>query len=489
MNKARLSCGVDVSIDIPTADCPSCPHGPTLLFTRYYADKKPRKFYACSACRDRKDCSFFQWADERVSDEKRNLREQIDAMHHPKTSHDQYTDRLQKFKAQASDKERRFCSSCSEILLPDEWPEHAGHDIKEVQLQQLDMPTELLRPLEDEKTLAQYLFSDNTVQLILDVFRRLRLSHVVCIGSPRIHEHIIKRYGAMKSFLLDIDYRYAQFFPPNSYQRFNMFNFHFFSGDKGRQHLVNFLSTKPSNIVFILDPPFGGIADVLASTVKRLWALATDSVTDPTDGEFPTFWCFPYFLESHVTGAMETLRMLDYKVDYKNHALYKNSKRRGSPVRLFTNVSAENIKLPASEGYRFCKECRRYVAKENKHCTECNSCTSKDGRTYIHCSHCKTCVKPGRVHCTVCGQCLPPAHECTKRDTVTAGCHICGQLDHKRKSCPQVTSRLSPLASVKRKSGHSDNMHNPKKKVKTERKKSTIGPKSKSYRKQKIKAK
>lgn len=25
-----------------------------------------RRFYACSACRDRKDCNFFQWEDEKV---------------------------------------------------------------------------------------------------------------------------------------------------------------------------------------------------------------------------------------------------------------------------------------------------------------------------------------------------------------------------------------------------------------------------------------
>ena len=37
---------------------PWCPHGPTSLFVRY-TDKDVVKFYACSACRDRKECNFF----------------------------------------------------------------------------------------------------------------------------------------------------------------------------------------------------------------------------------------------------------------------------------------------------------------------------------------------------------------------------------------------------------------------------------------------
>ena len=28
--------------------------------------EETRRFYACSACRDRKDCNFFQWEDEKV---------------------------------------------------------------------------------------------------------------------------------------------------------------------------------------------------------------------------------------------------------------------------------------------------------------------------------------------------------------------------------------------------------------------------------------
>lgn len=42
---------------------PTCPHGPTLLFTRLI-NEKAKNFFSCAACRDRKDCKFFLWEDE-----------------------------------------------------------------------------------------------------------------------------------------------------------------------------------------------------------------------------------------------------------------------------------------------------------------------------------------------------------------------------------------------------------------------------------------
>jgi len=41
-----------------------CVTGPALLFERYIsASSLPRRYYACSACRNRKECNFFQSAD------------------------------------------------------------------------------------------------------------------------------------------------------------------------------------------------------------------------------------------------------------------------------------------------------------------------------------------------------------------------------------------------------------------------------------------
>ena len=41
------------------------------MFERFYPDKESRKFFACAVHRDRKDCPFFVWADEKITEEKR----------------------------------------------------------------------------------------------------------------------------------------------------------------------------------------------------------------------------------------------------------------------------------------------------------------------------------------------------------------------------------------------------------------------------------
>jgi hypothetical protein len=45
--------------------------------------------------------------------------------------------------------------------------------------------------------------------------------------------------------------------------------------------------------------------------------------------------------------------MIFLQVDYDNHALFKGEKgrKKGSPVRIFTNLPAKQIVLPESEGY------------------------------------------------------------------------------------------------------------------------------------------
>lgn len=54
--------GVEVIVE-DLSGHPLCAHGPAILFSRV-VDGKPRNFFACSACRDRKDCSFFLWEEE-----------------------------------------------------------------------------------------------------------------------------------------------------------------------------------------------------------------------------------------------------------------------------------------------------------------------------------------------------------------------------------------------------------------------------------------
>ena len=59
--------------------------------------KECRRFYACSACRDRQDCSFFQWADEKISAARMKARQEINTASQPQYSHRQYYKRYYTF--------------------------------------------------------------------------------------------------------------------------------------------------------------------------------------------------------------------------------------------------------------------------------------------------------------------------------------------------------------------------------------------------------
>jgi hypothetical protein len=59
--------GVDVLVDewaaMAPESVPICPHGPMMLFRRFVSGQEPKRFFACSACRDRKDCDFYERVD------------------------------------------------------------------------------------------------------------------------------------------------------------------------------------------------------------------------------------------------------------------------------------------------------------------------------------------------------------------------------------------------------------------------------------------
>ena len=68
--------------------------GPTLLFERYISEgTSSERFYACSACRDRKDCSFYQRENEKFSEEKEKERKARNLLFQPKFSHEEYCER------------------------------------------------------------------------------------------------------------------------------------------------------------------------------------------------------------------------------------------------------------------------------------------------------------------------------------------------------------------------------------------------------------
>nr|XP_041571614.1 rRNA N6-adenosine-methyltransferase ZCCHC4 isoform X2 [Taeniopygia guttata] len=338
----------------PAPGAPSCPHGPALLFVKTnQGEEEGRRFYACSACRDRKDCNFFQWEDEKVSETRLAAREEYNRNHQPFFTHRQNVDRLHEMIQSKASQEEEF---------------------------------------------------------------------------------------NVRSLLLDIDFRYSQFYTEDEFCHYNMFNHHFFGGEAAREICRKFLCEgNGERVIMVTDPPFGGLVEALASSFKKLMAMWRETEKEDHDNrEMPMFWIFPYFFESRILDFFPSFSMMDYQVDYDNHALYKHGKtgRRQSPVRIFTNLTPSMIVLPEEEGYRFCTVCQRYVSSGNQHCEICNSCTSKDGRPWKHCVLCKKCVKPSWFHCNNCNCCTLPKHSCEKTDI---GCFVCGKAGHKRSACPSLS--------------------------------------------------
>lgn len=453
----RRASGVELSVPSdPAAPAPLCPHGPTLLFVKVSQGKEEtRKFYACSACRDRKDCNFFQWEDEKLSEARLAAREAHNQRWQPPLSRAQCIERYLSF-IQLPLTQRKFCRSCQQLLLPVDWGEHGEHQLlPDISITQLRRPSQLLYPLENKKTHAQYLFAERTCQFLAGLLATLGFRRVLCVGTPRLHEQI--RLAApgeksnTKSLLLDIDFRYSQFYLEDSFCRYNMFNHHFFDGKAALEVCRAFLQEEEGEgVIMVTDPPFGGLVEPLAITFKKLIAMWKEGQSqDDSQKELPIFWIFPYFFESRICHFFPSFHMLDYQVDYDNHTLYKHGKtgRKQSPVRIFTNIPPNKIILPTEEGYRFCSLCQRYVSLENQHCMHCNSCTSKDGRKWSHCFLCKKCVKPSWIHCSTCNRCTLPDHSCAgPRD----GCFICGALDHKRSNCPNIGTFKRANKAVRR---------------------------------------
>ncbi|TRY99352.1 hypothetical protein DNTS_014893 [Danionella cerebrum] len=340
---------------------PRCSHGPALLFerTRNVA-QKGRRFYACSACRDRKDCNLFQWEDEKISEVRSLAREAQNSSKSPPFTHQEYSSRFLKFVSLPVE-QRRFCVDCQLLILPGEWMNHAKHRAlsENVSVQMLKRPSLLLSPLDNKKSNAQYLFADRSCNFLLDVLLGLGFQKFLCVGTPRLHERIKLRNAEggspIKSLLLDIDYRFCQFYGQDEFCRYNMFNHYFFDEQEAVTEFKAFLCEEGgAKVIMITDPPFGGLVKPLANSFSQI-SQTWKSVNDESEHvEMPIIWTFPYFFESRILEYFPSFSMLDYQVDYENHPLYKHGMtgRKQSPVRLFTNLSPKGVQLPADEGYR-----------------------------------------------------------------------------------------------------------------------------------------
>jgi len=168
-----------------TDDVPVCPHGPTLLFVQTDSDGSVlEKFYACSACRDRKDCQFYQPYTKSVSAEKKKLRDEIYlTANEGNKDYKYFLDRVSP--------PVQYCEVCG-VLLPNAscvGVKHSAHH-RELGAKDLKFPSHWILPKESNKTNAQFFFAPEVTELLLDTVKTHSFDGVVCIGAPSIHESL-----------------------------------------------------------------------------------------------------------------------------------------------------------------------------------------------------------------------------------------------------------------------------------------------------------
>lgn len=87
--------------------------------------------------------------------------------------------------ASLSLEEKRFCQDCELLLLPGEHKDHSSHASRTLTTAELRRPSVLLRPLDNKKSNAQFLFTDRSSHFLLETLAALGYRKLLCVGTPR----------------------------------------------------------------------------------------------------------------------------------------------------------------------------------------------------------------------------------------------------------------------------------------------------------------
>lgn len=149
------------------SDHPHCEHGPTLLFSRQSnVTGRNERFFACSACRDRSECSFYQLESEQLKTTA------VKAKGSKPLQHTFAIDEVKRLQPS----ERNYCHTCGVFVAPDLTAEHDGHEVQQgISDTQLARPTTFLKPLSNDKREAQYFFDEASLKCFANIFRRLKI--------------------------------------------------------------------------------------------------------------------------------------------------------------------------------------------------------------------------------------------------------------------------------------------------------------------------
>merc|ERR1712168_353902 len=353
----------------PGVVIPSCYHGPYLPFLATDKSKpnaQPTLVFCCSYNRSVKYPNCPETKEPRVPKCKQRCSES-----------DETADKF------------KFCFQCNKLY-------RSKHGKFTQEQTRQPMKNLILYAKTSDKTEAQYLLADRSTNFIRKELVS-KFDTVLCIGMPRLHEAIKASGGSTKSYLLDMDERFSEFFP-DSFHRYNMFNCTFF----GENNAVMESPLKPSgNVLVAVDPPYGGLANSFIDAYLKLQSFHPDAT-------FKIAWIFPYFHVKEMQARLPAIKILNYVVDYDNHERFqaKLTGRNASVSRICTDIDRTTIQINDPLN-KFCKLCSISVLINMRHCPLCDECV---GDKFRHCSKCKTCVKESWEHCVKCDRCRPTYH-------------------------------------------------------------------------------
>ncbi|KAB7504625.1 Zinc finger CCHC domain-containing protein 4 [Armadillidium nasatum] len=275
---------------------PCCPHGPSVLFERIFQDGRRKKFYACSACRDRKLCPFYLEEEQIVkrNEKTTDMQKESSCFNNHATKFKIYL----KLLSRINKREVYYCETCNMLIADNSKKDHDKCNLSEIlKEKELRTPSHIFSPKSESKFQAQYFFTDESLKVIVQLMNDLEIKKVLCIGVPSVYEYV-KNNLSMKTFLLDIDDRYCNFFSTTDFCVYNMFNHYFFGGHKSREVYEDFLKENPADkLLVIIDPPFGGRVELISNTLSTLekeWKRLNNISGDKT---LPVALIFPYFHE------------------------------------------------------------------------------------------------------------------------------------------------------------------------------------------------
>ena len=383
-----------------------------------------------SAYRNRKECPLYvveekPWSDEKIQNRVSVYNEERIAMkwYIPLKKRSEHVQIIRAAKNQ------HFCQTCNCLVVePDEPGLHNDHTVIKVNYKSVTNPTSLLSPLTSNQGNAQFIFSEKSAKFFLDLFSDGAYSHVLCIGTPRIHEIVSTQSKKISSMLLDLDDRFVQFYPPTSFQHYNL-SVNYFFEKSGKKYFEKFLK-KAKKVAIVVDPPFGAMARVVNDCFEK---LKDDIAKVGGDISISMYWIYPHFLSKHISEVQPSLKMCHFPIEYDNHPVFKaGNNYTKSPVRIFTNRPLAEIAL-SEDDFRLCKKCVAWVAKDVTHCKKCRGCPAVN-RASRHCDECERCVAVAYRHCNACTGCRPESHHCKPPSL----CHRCKEPGHKRMECPKV---------------------------------------------------